>query len=430
MTGNHKLTQDDLSRLAEQDFVRALAACVVCNRLDAIAEVSAWFSLSYLQDDKMRHLARCLLRLAKDGEPCTTYAIAKALIRNKRSSKATLEEIADLIQNPWSFCHVRYYACQVYDNHRRRKMVLEGGNHIDSLKQGAELDPVIDSLSSIATYLGPAPQMRVINNQDTFQEILKEMEHGSERSYYFGVEALDRFNKIEPTDLIVIGARPGCGKSVFMGHQAIKAARDGQHVLFFSLEMSRKQMYQRWASWIAQNPQPHVSDTEKRRLWVDALSEVESLVRAGNLQLFCGSKTMPQMEREIKAYARNVPVDLVMIDYLQKAKITSKSERRHEQIGEVIRACKDFAMDFSIVMVVGSQLNREGSDQPKLSQLRESGDIEQESNIVVLLHPEQDKDVCELNMIVAKCRNGRTGVRKVLWHRPHYRFYDLEDVDQ
>ena len=427
--GNGKVSPSwqKLQLKAEQDFVRALCACLTLGRLKYVAEIAAWFHPKFIQDKKCYQIARVLLNLAKSGEPCTPYSIAKALLRTKKRAGTTLEELADLVTNQYEFCHVRYYACEVYDAYRRRQAIQESHVSLSKLGQGEELQPVIEELSTLGTRLGPAPQNRVIDNESTFQKIIKEMEMGKERSFSLGLVDIDRMNGgCEPSDFIVVGARTSCGKSVFLGQAAIMAAGDEQRVLFFSLEMSRDQMLRRWACWCAQVSMPPERSSFNRKEWLDGLAEVEMLTRNGYLEMFAGTKTISQIEREARAYAKTIPVDIICVDYLQKIKSNIKTDRRHEQVADNAQRLKNLAMELDVSVICASQLNRAATDKPSLSHLRESGDIEQEANAVILIHPiNVNQDATETHFICAKTRNGPTGLVKAIWNKPRFRFYDF-----
>lgn len=417
-----------LEMRAEEDFTRALIAAVVCNRLDAVAEVATWFQVKWIRQTMYYHLCRAMFKVVQDGEPATSYSIAKALLRSKRYHDVPLTKIDELVSNRHEFAHLRYYALQVYDAHRRQQALTEAAGSASALSDGEDLVPIIEELSTLGSRLGPAPEMRVFDNEQCIARIINELEHGVQSPVQYGVPVLDkRLHGPKNTNFVVIGARPSHGKSIFLGHFAIETALKDQNILFFSLEMSRQEMIERWASWLSQTPKPEPRSSFGRREFVGGLGQVDALIKAGRLQLFCGSKSIAQIEKECRAYCKRVPVSAICVDYLQKIKSGIKTDNRNQQVGECARRLKDLAMDFEVPVLAGSQLNRQGNEKPQMSHLRESGDIEQEANTIILMHPQNMSDpVVDLLLMVAKNRNGPTGEFVCTMHRPLCRLYDKD----
>lgn len=128
---------------------------------------------------------------------------------------------------------------------------------------------------------------------------------------------------------------------------------------------------------------------------------------------------------------RTLPVRLILVDYLQLVSPSNHTKRdtRETQVSEVSRRLKLLAQATDCVVIAASQLKREGSERPTLSHLRESGAIEQDADVVLLLHPAEDKPVSLVDVICAKVRQGETGVRRIAWHKARFRFYDMSHRD-
>ncbi len=229
----------------------------------------------------------------------------------------------------------------------------------------------------------------------------------------------------QPSDLIVIAARPGMGKTVLGLNIAEGAAVAGVPVLFFSLEMSAEQLYSRQTSktaWI---------DGQKLRLGGIQPQEWERIVdaqgRLYGLPIYIDdSPRLHFMEicRRSRKAARDHGIKLVVIDYLQLIR-GDNSQRKDLEIGDITGAMKGLAKELNIPVILLSQLNRgvESRDnkRPRLSDLRESGAIEQDADIVMFIyrdeyyHPEitDQPGIAEIDF--AKHRNGPTGVVKLHW---------------
>lgn len=230
-----------------------------------------------------------------------------------------------------------------------------------------------------------------------------------------GLDALDPL-RIEPGDLAVIAARPRVGKTAMLATLALAAAREGWQAIFLSLEMPAFQIRQRLFSAFTGIPLAEVKDASPAMvqrlsevgdlpIWIDESPDLESL--AGMLHAFT---------------ARNQHPTVLFLDYLQLLKTRSKHERRYEVLGHICRELKTLAKSTGIPIVTGAQLSRaaDAREIPQLSDLRESGEIEQTADQVLLMY--RDYDCTHLKL--AKYRNGEEFKRLVRFLGPCCTFED------
>ncbi len=248
----------------------------------------------------------------------------------------------------------------------------------------------------------------------------------------------DLMGGLRKSDLILIGARPGEGKTSLALNIALAAAADGSAILFFSLEMPLRQIATRLLFSRArvdagplQRP-GRMSDGDIQRLR-DTLPEVARMkihVDDSNVTAVDIRARARQMKRDQQG------LDLVIVDYLQLMQATRAGERRFDnrvlEIGEISRSLKLMAKDLDVPVLALSQLNRAPEQRdfarPQLADLRESGSLEQDADIVLLIHnphrPRRTKSAEEevsepesptRRIIVAKNRNGRTGEVELAW---------------
>lgn len=254
-----------------------------------------------------------------------------------------------------------------------------------------------------------------------------------------GINALDdMLTGLNKSDLIILGARPGMGKTSFALNIARHVAlKEKKTVCFFSLEMTRDQLAQRLLSAEA------CISSEKLRTGKIEGSEWTSLVQATEIlskaDLYVDQTTRITVN-EMKAKLRRMPkVDLVIVDYLGLMSSTKKTDNQAQLIGDITQNLKNMAKELNVPVICAAQLNRggEGTDKknhrPSLSSLRDSGSIEQDADIVLFLYrehyydtekndPEQHADEHEAVCIVAKNRHGRTGDVPLYWDGEHTRF--------
>jgi len=243
-----------------------------------------------------------------------------------------------------------------------------------------------------------------------------------------GFVDLDRMTSgLNNSDLIILAARPAMGKTAFALNLALNAAKEKKNVLIFSLEMPVQQLYQRllaMESGISQNKLRNVYLEEDE--WNKLTLATTSL---SNLGIYVADLPHTNV-LEIRSYARNMKtqglLDLIIIDYLQLINGTGKGRgseaSRQQEISDISRALKGLARELDVPVIALSQLSRAVESRvdrrPMLSDLRESGAIEQDADIVAFLYREEyyipdteNKGITEL--IIGKHRNGATGTVKL-----------------
>lgn len=275
----------------------------------------------------------------------------------------------------------------------------------------------------------------IISAYDHLQKIT-----GEDKERYLGLKSgfsrLDTMTTgLNRSDLILIAARPGMGKTSFVLNVAVNVARHypEKEVALFSLEMSNEQLITRMLS-----SEARISSELLRtgRLspeqWL-SLAKSADLLSQTNIFL---DDTPGITSTEIKAKTRRLSnLGLVVIDYLQLMSGGSKNENRVQEVSKITRSLKIMAKELNVPVVVLSQLNRSAEQRPDhrplLADLRESGSIEQDADIVMFLFREgyYDPEVENPNLakcILAKNRHGSTGDTDLLWDGQFTRFADLE----
>lgn len=246
---------------------------------------------------------------------------------------------------------------------------------------------------------------------------------------------------LQPADLIIIAGRPSMGKTALSLNIAqYVGARVGRPVAIFSLEMSKEQLVMRMLCAEAR------IDSSKLRTGFLSREDWPRLTNAASklseTRIYIDD-TPAQSSLDIRAKARRLRAEtgdlaLVIVDYLQLMQGRARSESRQQEISEITRALKALAKELQVPVIALSQLSRAVEQRqqrrPQLSDLRESGAIEQDADVVALIYrdevydPEsEEKGIAEI--IVGKQRNGPTGVVKLHFHGEFTRFENLEERD-
>jgi replicative DNA helicase len=245
---------------------------------------------------------------------------------------------------------------------------------------------------------------------------------------------------LQNSDFIVIAARPSMGKtSLALNVAEHVAVNEGLPVAVFSLEMSREQLVMRMLCTLAR------VNAHKVRTGFLTQEDFDELVKAAGKLAEAPiyiDDTPGISVMEIRAKARRLKmkndVRLVIIDYMQLMQSTRRTENRQQEISEISRALKALAREINVPVMVLSQLNRavetRTDHRPQLSDLRESGAIEQDADVVLMLlrreyyDPEDSPGTADL--IISKQRNGPTGEIRLMFHDMYTRFDDFTEREE
>lgn len=337
-----------------------------------------------------------------------------------------------------------YYANIVKDHATRRQLAglaLQAQQRAAAVGDGAPetlIESLRDGLDQLAL---KRLQSDIPAFGDVINNVLEEIEALSEgegrvAGVPTGFTDLDHKVKgLQPGQMVVIAGRPGMGKSTLAVDIARNASvRHGKSVLVFSLEMSVSELTMRIICAESRIELEHIrsgkiTDTEWVRL-------VETSSKIANVKLGIDDTaniTMATIRAKAREWQRRNGLDLIVIDYLQLMSSDRRVESRQQEVSEISRNAKLIAKEFGIPVIALSQLNR-GSEQrsdkkPLLSDLRESGSLEQDADVVLLVHREEvynpEQRVGEADIIIAKQRSGPTGT-VILSAQLHYsRFADI-----
>ena len=243
-----------------------------------------------------------------------------------------------------------------------------------------------------------------------------------------GFPRLDRALCITGGKLIVIGARPSVGKSALLLHLAMNALDAGRRVLLVSLEMGVDEVIGRMAARQSGVPVQAISTHSLSETQLGRVVEGFSLLPGDRFSVCTTVRTAQDVRREALRMRADGGLDLIVVDYLQLLDAGRKTSNRTEAVGVISRTLKLLAVELNIPVLTASQLSRasERNDAPRLSDLRESGSIEQDADAVILLHAPNEKEAPERELMLAKNRQGRCGGFKLLFSGERMLFSAIE----
>ncbi|MFN2159019.1 MAG: replicative DNA helicase [Anaerolineales bacterium] len=342
--------------------------------------------------------------------------------------------LTSLINNVPTSLHAEAYGRIVEQTAIRRRM-LSAANEIAKLafREGTSIDTVMDEAEKAVFGVS---ERRLTRDLETLQHALSDyydridlLAHRDEEM--FGVPTgfidLDRLlGGMQPSDLLIIAGRPGSGKTAFLLTAAKNAALiHRKHVAVFSLEMSNEQLVQRLIS--------QETGIDSQRLRTGKLKKdewprfTEAIEKLSETKVFLDdtpSLTPLQLRTKCRRLHMEFQLDLILVDYIQLMGSGLRSENRVQEVSFISRNLKMLARELHVPVLAAAQLSRaieqRTDKEPVLSDLRESGSLEQDSDIVMFIHrPElYDQDTLKKNIAqikVAKHRNGPIGMVELVF---------------
>jgi replicative DNA helicase len=301
------------------------------------------------------------------------------------------------------------------------------------------LEGVEPRIRRAAAARSPGTLELIEHSVDDLQSLINAGPAASPPGLHTGIANLDRILcGLRPSELIVIGARPGVGKTALAWNVAINVAlRDERPgVAFFSLEMSRQALLERAAANLAGVNHYHVRNrnlTDKCK--ADVAAALATLRRASITIDDTREQPIMSIRAKARRFAQRRDLGLVVVDYLQLVSHPG-TENRLQEVSAISRALKALAGELKVPVLACAQLGRAADecDRPSMSHLRESGTIEADSDVVILLHPASGSlspdAPRKFGAIVDKNRNGPTGTVHLRFDPSHLRFTDDVDAEE
>ena len=327
-----------------------------------------------------------------------------------------------------------------------RRQLAQAGNYFTSLSvEDNDLTDIIDEAQQTVMNLGKSASTRGLQPinpwiHDAIDEMNRLTVEGAKTpGLATGFQDFDILTTgLHPGELCIIAARPNRGKSAFSLNVALNVAlQEGVEntVAFFSLEMSTRAMIQRMLSSESLIPFSNIRNGNlKETEWQPFTKTCSDLLEIGNRIRICTDfgATAPVIRQEARRLKHSVDnLSLIVVDYLQKVKVKGATVQNREQaVSQVSAELKELAGELEVPIIACAQINRSVENEkrePQLSDLRESGAIEQDADIVGFLHSDNElpnQELSDIKLIVRKQRNGPTGTVNLQFAGPIMRFRD------
>jgi replicative DNA helicase len=424
------------SDVAEKSVIGAL----LLDR-DAVIAVVEFLRPEHFYEEKHQRIFDVIIDLYQEREPIDVVSVTEKLKKNKTLKMVGgAEYLTTLVNLVPTAAHAEHYGKLVRDNYTKRQLISAAAKISDmSFDDSGDVRQILDSAESTVFSLAQQHLRQVFTpvksilaeSFDRLDELHKNA--GGMRGVPTGFTDLDEtLAGMQDSNLIILAARPGVGKSAFALNIAQFAAfKHRLPVGFFSLEMSKEELMDRLlvsqAEIDAWKMKTGRLDEEEFTKLSDAMGELYET------PLYIDD-TPGMSILEMRTKARRLQAEhglkLIIVDYLQLARPTRNMDNRVQEVSEISQGLKNLARELKIPVLALSQLSRQvesrGIKKPQLADLRESGAIEQDADVVMFLWRENDEDLENMKLDIAKHRNGPLKSLNLRFRGDRIKFYSVE----
>ena len=423
---------------------------------DGIITVQEYLSAESFYSEKHRIVFKAIEELATELKPIDLLTVTEKL-KQQRQLKAVggAQYLTSLTQKVASASNLEFHSTIVAQKYVQRELIRAAGEILNrSYDESEELTDLLNFAEQEIFKVSEGHISKEVQNSksiigktlEMIQEAVKK--GGKINGVPTGFKDLDKLTLgWQPSDMIIIAARPSMGKTAFVLSMARNiAVNEGKGVAFFSLEMSSTQLMMRL---LVAESQLSSADVRSGRLTTEQWNHLEvSAKPLAEAPIYIDdTPALPVSEfrSKVRKLKAQHDIQLVIIDYLQLMTGPKDTKgNREQEVAYISRTLKAVAKELNIPIIALSQLNRSaeamgGSKRPQLSNLRESGAIEQDADIVAFIHRPEYYGLTELEdgtsteglaeLIVAKHRNGATDIIKMKFRKEFAQFGDFDPLD-
>lgn len=395
------------------------------------------------------HVFQAISELSNENIARDIMTVTQRMRTNKHlTSSFGPVEISQLTNRIASTQNLPEHAAILYEKYMRRSAISIAGDIIKSAYD--ESEDIFATQTRAATELDNLVDFKGMSFPDGLHDLHKSLEDRNPKlleqkglsGITTGLSDLDMVTGgWQKTDLIILAARPGMGKTSLALKFAVEACKSGENVLFYSLEMSREQLFWRMASMETGIPLEKFYrrglnnlEIDQERTWFHENANKWHITIDDTAGL-----PIQDMRMKSRQIARKRSVGLIITDYLQLHTVKDfKNGNRDNEIGRISSGLKNIAKELSCPVIALSQLSRKvedrgGDKRPMLSDLRDSGNIEQDADMVMFIYRPEYYGLTDMEGVsthgkaelnIPKYRNGKTGSVVVGWDAAHTRFHN------
>ncbi len=414
---------------------------------EAISEVAQMLDDSDFYREAHRIVFQAMLELFNRNEAVDLITVTEQLRKDENMEKVGgIAFVTSLANSVPTAANVEYHAKIVKEKAQMRNLInsataIAGMGYEDVEDVADVMDKAEKMILEVAARRNNGdftPIKNILLN--TFSKIEQLYESkGGITGLSSGFKDLDKLTSgLQPSDLILVAARPSMGKTAFTLNIATNVAvKEKKAVAFFSLEMSKEQLVQRMlcSEGAIDSQRLRIGELDEKD-WTKLISAADRLAAAPIFIDDTAGITVMELRSKARRLKAEYDLQLIVIDYLQlmQGRSSKGSDNRQQEISEISRSLKALARELNVPVIALSQLSRSVESRqvkkPMLSDLRESGSLEQDADIVMFLYREdyydpdtENKNITEV--IIAKHRNGPVDTVQLFFHKQFTKFADL-----
>ena len=413
------------------------------NKTAAVKAIEGLYEADFY-NELHRKIFSAIRTLFSLNKPIDLLTVTETLERNEKIDADTITYIANIYANNEGLSSNQDAYIDILKEKSVLRSLAEFSDEIKALSL-EDKSPAKNVLDKAEKELFEISQGGLRNSLTALEDIMSEtvqtiMKRVQNRGELSGVttgftDLNSLLGGFQKSDLVLLAARPSMGKTALAVNLAVNAAKAGKKVAMFSLEMSKTQIGQRILAAFAQM---NLSSLFKGELeGTDLVNLITASNELSNYNLHIDDTaaiSLIELKAKLRRLKMEEGLDLVVIDYLQLMTTGERIENRVQEISQISRGLKAIAKELDVPVLALSQLSRaleqRPDKRPKLSDLRESGAIEQDADIVMFLYRDYvyNKETENPNLaevIVSKHRNGPIGVVNLIWKDEYTRFFDV-----
>lgn len=413
------------------------------NKTAAVKAIEGLYEADFY-NELHRKIFSAIRTLFSLNKPIDLLTVTETLERNEKIDADTITYIANIYANNEGLSSNQDAYIDILKEKSILRSLAEFSDEIKALSL-EDKSPAKNVLEKAEKELFEISQGGLRNSLTALEDIMSEtvqtiMKRVQNRGELSGVttgftDLNSLLGGFQKSDLVLLAARPSMGKTALAVNLAVNAAKAGKKVAMFSLEMSKTQIGQRILAAFAQM---NLSSLFKGELeGTDLVNLITASNELSNYNLHIDDTaaiSLIELKAKLRRLKMEEGLDLVVIDYLQLMTTGERIENRVQEISQISRGLKAIAKELDVPVLALSQLSRaleqRPDKRPKLSDLRESGAIEQDADIVMFLYRDYvyNKETENPNLaevIVSKHRNGPIGVVNLIWKDEYTRFFDV-----
>jgi replicative DNA helicase len=407
---------------------------------DAIISIAEFLHADHFYDDRHKMVYECILELYEERVPIDVLTVSEKLKKKKFLKElGGVSFLAEMANKVPTAAHVEHYGKIVKDQATKRSLMNAAAKLVNlSLDEGLGADELLDKAESEVFSLTQkhlakgftSVKTALADSFDRLDELHKQ--DSGLRGIPTGFNDLDNLLAgMQRSNLIILAARPGVGKSTFATNVAHSLAVNYKRpVGYFSLEMSKEELVDRLL--VAE------ADIDAWKLKTGKLSEDDFAALSNAMGVLAEAPiyiddtpglSILEMRTKARRLQVEAGVDLIVVDYMQLGR-SRNLENRVQEVAEISQGLKNIARELKIPVLALSQLSRavesRGSKRPVLADLRESGSIEQDADVVMFLWREDDDSTENIYLDIAKHRNGPLGQVQLHFRGDRIKFYGID----